>query len=488
MKAKKLRTIELLLDGTRTKHLEGETRLLAARIVRKLYERVLKPNGELSLEEITTHLENSPGIAPGLKLHRWMLKKDETEITQDLIAYYRDRPEPQKKTRVYLRLVAALAELCEENPEDVMIAFVDETGLWDRLSSRTDGSSSDDLDPRFRLADLLRHQAAHIADRFDLASLFGRAERLQAGWNPDLGPEAILLHDALQPISATNTFAGAWEVDALPALPAALLASIPFGQFTNAGFILSQSEVDTRGPGRLIDGAIRRTGSATAFWDLYLAISPHAAGGVRPCFVRTTRLMVTLDDADTDEMEEFNVLPHNEALSGLLLDWRYACKIQHDGERNIFFDQQTAEAFDQAFDSEKVYRNARRGIDEDSPDNDLPFARIEPVTPRAIQDWLIDDLNYGSAEVRTIPELWEPHDAPAAAPTWFITPSLARNLEIAIRRDALQSRFSDWITRFETSLTALEESRRQEMEETDLNLRARWRAERERAHKEEDAT
>ncbi len=489
LRAEKLRAIELLLDGTRTKHLEGEMRLRAARFVRKLYERVLKPNGEMSLEEITSYLEKSPGIALGLKLHRWMLKKDETEVTLDLIAYYRDRPEPQKKTRVYLSLVAALADLCEENRDDAMIAFVDQTGLWDRLSIRTDGSRSDDLDPRLRLADLIRHQAAHIADRFDLAGLFGRAERLQAGWNPDVGPEAILLHDALQPISAENTFAGAWEVDALPALPSALLASIPFGQVTDANFMLSQLDAEATGPGRSSDDAIHRTGTATAFWNLHLAISPQAADGVRPCFVRTTSLMVTLDDTDTGGVEEFNVLPHKEALSGLCFDWRYACKVQHGGEHVIFFDQQTTERFYQAFDKGTAYREVRRpGIDEVSPDDGLPFARIEPVTPRSIQDWLIDDLKYDAAEVRTIPELWVPPDGSNATPTWFITPSLARSLEIAVRDDALQSRFTDWITRYEISLTALEESRRKEMEAADLDLRARWRAEREQAQREKDAT
>ena len=52
----------------------------------------------------------------------------------------------------------------------------------------------------------------------------------------------------------------------------------------------------------------------------------------------------------------------------------------------------------------------------------------------------------------------------------------------------LQSRFTDWITRYETSLTALDESRRKEMEAADLDLRARWRSEREQAQREKDAT
>ncbi len=101
------------------------------------------------------------------------------------------------------------------------------------------------------------------------------------------------------------------------------------------------------------------------------------------------------------------------------------------------------------------------------------------VAPQSIQDWLLDDLELAGAQVLRSPIL-SAFDSPTQdwPRTWFIAPSLARDLELAIRHDALQVGFRDWVTAYEASLKALEEERLSEMTAADLALRARWRADR----------
>ncbi len=484
IRGRKLLQIGRLRDGKVKKHLEGEIRLKAALFVRSRYGALLKPQGQFTMDEITRHLENFDGIPRGLKIHRWMLKKTVSEITPELVADYRERPEPQKKTWMYLKLVAALADMAGQDPDDAMIAFMDQTGLSDRLSSRPLDWIDEDLDPRLKLSDLLRHHAAHTAEQFDLASLFERAERLQAGWNPDRGPKAILLEDAFQRFTPASVFSGAWVVDALPPLPAVALASIPFGHLGDAGFVLEPA-ITPDGDDGPDDRQQERhmTGTATAFWHLHLAIAPQPGGGVQPCLLRTTRLSVTLDIGQDAEVlrADFDVDPHQDDLYELAPGNLRPASIELDGRRRITFDQETWKRLQKLENKGRVYRESRRNdeTDEGPPHESIPLARLVSVAPQSIQDWLLDDLELAGAQVLRSPIL-STFDSPTQdwPRTWFIAPSLARDLELAIRHDALQVGFRDWVTAYEASLKALEEERLTEMTAADLALRARWRADR----------
>ena len=381
-------------------------------------------------------------------------------------------------------LVAALADMAGQDPDDAMIAFMDQTGLSDRLSSRLLDSIDEDLDPRLKLSDLLRKHAAHTAEQFDLASLFERAERLQTGWNPDLGPKAILLEDALQRFTPASVFSGVWMLDALPPLPAVALASIPFGHLGDAGFVLEPA-IRPDGEDGPDDHHQERhlTGTATAYWHLHLAIAPQPSGGVQPCLLRTTRLSVKLDiGQDTEALwSDFDVYPHQDALSELDHGNPRLASIELDGRRGISFDQKTSERLRKLDKKDRLYRKPRRKneTDEEPHHDTIPFARLVSVAPQSIQDWLVDDLEFAGAQVLRSPILSDfdssTQDWPRA---WFIGPSLARDLELAIRVDALQAGFRDWVTAYEASLKALEEEHLSEMTAADLALRARWRADR----------
>lgn len=479
----KMFMIEQLRNGKTPKLLAGRTRLKAALFIRSRYEELLNSNGKRTLSEITEYIQNYQGVPSGIRIHRWMLKSKEKAVTPELVKAYQNSSMPQKHTSVYLNLVAALAELAGWNQEDAMIAFVDETGLSDRFSKRNLGDIDLEFDPRVKFAGLLREFVADVAHKSDLANIFGRAEHLQVGWNPNEGPSALFLKDAFQRFTPTSVTSGQWLTDALPPLPSVVLANIPFGHLPDAEFTLKPNIDGNDTDFEFDQNSIRKvTGSATAYWVLHLAIAPQPSGGVQPLLVRTTKLSVSivgLEDGNALPIE-FNVSPHEDAFDELHLDHYCRSSIDWNNNYNIIFDRNTSDTLKELEAKERLYRNPRRKneTDELAPNDDIPVARITRVSPQSIQDWLLDDLDFMDAQTELGPILAPfegiAEDEPS---TWFIGKSLARNMEFAIRDKSLKAEFEKWISTFRTTLIDLEQQHLVKMEGENRRLRAVWKAE-----------
>ncbi|PKQ10801.1 MAG: hypothetical protein CVT70_17715 [Alphaproteobacteria bacterium HGW-Alphaproteobacteria-1] len=473
-----LNQIARLIKGEALKHLEGETRLKAALFIRSSYQELLKPRGPYSMTEIKERLEAELGRANEFKIHRWMLRKTETHVTKSLTDHYKTRAEPQKKTSGYLKLTAALAKIAGTDPDDAMISFMQQTGLSDRLAQRGGLVANEALDPRLGLADLLREFAAHVAERHDLARLFDAAERLQAGWNPDQGPIALLLWDGGDRFTRQTALDGFWLVDSLPPFPSVCLARVPFGHVNNAGFDLrDDSESVSSGT-----ATIHARGSATASWRLHLAIVPAPGGGVIPCFLRTTNLTVYLESVEgsLDHNGIFDVSHHEDDLFELVPGYRDRATIFLDGTKRVAFDEATTKRVEdpQAYKDLYRHRKDRRNTDDEMPPHEgIPVAHLTPVSPAAIQHWLLDVPDFAGATVEPEPILSEYsawYDPELA--TWMRGPSLARDLEVALRRDVLFDEFSKWITDYSRSLSLLDGDYRARVIKADLDLHSRWRA------------
>jgi hypothetical protein len=469
--------IERLKEGGAPKHLEGKTRLNAALLIRKRYEELLKPHGPHSMTEIQEHLGNAAG-AGEVKIHRWMLRKGETEVTQSLIIHYAERAEPQKKTGGYLRIVGALAELAGDDPEEAMIAFLHQTGLSDRLDLKGGLAAYDPRDPRLSLADLLRDFAASVAEQNDLASLFDTAERLQLAWNPADGPIAVLLDAWHERMTRRGALDGLWLVNALPPFPSVPLARIPFAHVEEAGF-----DLGGRAPDRQKGAATEhRRGSATAYWRLHLSIAPAPGGGVMPCFLRTTGLTVRLafPDGSPEPRQSFDIADHEDDLFELVPGGRDRAWIDLDGPKWIAFDAVTAARVENPQAQAALYRTRkrlRRTDDEMPPHEGLPFARLTHVSPASIEDWLLDMPDPVLAAVELEPALAAASEwCDPGMETWMRGPSLARDLEIALRTGVLRDALSEWVESYRQSLTELEEAYLARMGDADRELRTKWRS------------
>jgi hypothetical protein len=472
-----LNQIARLRRGEAPKHLEGATRLKAALFIRSRYEALLKPLGPYSMTEIKERLEAALGRKKDFKIHRWMLLKTETQVTPQLVEKYSARAEPQKKIAGYLELTAALAELAGSDPEDAVISFMNQTGLADRLAQRGGLEADDPLDPRLNLADLLRDFATQVSERLDLAGLFATAERLQAGWNPDEGPTAVFLEYGHERFTRRTASDGFWPVDPLPPFPSVCLARIPFGHVADAGFVL-------RAPGARngTDAfAVPARGSATAFWRLHLSIVPTPGGVVLPCFLRTTGLKVCLHSGEAafEQDRAFDISHHEDDLFELVPDYHDRAYIDLDGPKRISFDKTTTEKVEDPRAHAALYRRRKELAhtdDETPPHEILPFARLTPVGPEAIQHWLLDEPDIKGTTVEREPILAGFHgwDDPALA-SWMRGPCLARELEAALRTGLLLEAFSEWVTSYRQSLSELDADYLARLAKADAALRAGWR-------------
>jgi hypothetical protein len=463
----------------RKPHLEGETRIHAARFVRERYD-MLRDDG-MKANEIERRLGEMQGLSREVRLARWMLKKTEVlEATADLVVKYDGESFPLKKACTYLTLVAGMAKIADVDPQEAKFDFLRATGL-DRGLRRVSATGKAEFDPVAGLLQLLRDFAGHTAVRLDFAALFERAMRLEAGWDATAGPEPLLLKDALQRMAPAAIFNSAWLMDVLPALPSVTLAFVPLGMMESAGFELHR-------PG----GAPQHArGRATSHWRVDLAIAPTEGGGVTPCLVRTLCTVVVIDadadaDADGGDSGQCEIEERGEGLDALHPDSHVVAKTRNDPDLSIRFDAETTARYTRTEDDRLPLRageqrvHQRTSPEENLPHEGIPVGEIEPLDHARLRLWLRDGAGRDDYEIVRGPVL-QPFIGSAAQdePLWFEAPCLARDTERALRAGALLEALTAWEKAFSKGLARLESARRANMSAADDAQRADWATDRE---------
>jgi hypothetical protein len=426
------RRVDALMRGGAPKRLKDRPRLVAASHVGRLVKAASDSGHSMTklCEILGENMPSKPGrtsVEP-FRLHRWMLKGGATEVTEELVTHYHDRPEPQRSTTIYLRLMEHLGKLSGRDPLECQGALL--TAL-DLLDGRVQ-NSEDGFLPEQRIADLLHEYAAVIARRFDLAQLFQQAERVQAGWNIQRGPDVVV---DLVPES-TGSFLAREPVDrqywletASPPLPSVAIARLPFG-FLPGPFHLTNEAGETR----------ERPGYAAAYWDLHLAVGPSGPLSVGAYLLRGTSVDLVLD-GDTirlpDQQEDIDqIISGRPQAPQIFLDgtaWKISCETQ------------------------SFYRPQRPGLDDSPPSDEMPNTRIDPISASSVREWMMTSFDLLAEGGTWIPveDRFESKHPPAAG--WVRTKSIARNLEVSLREGWLDEHFKNWLDRFRPNLDRFEQ-------------------------------
>ncbi|MDX1820109.1 MAG: hypothetical protein R3197_04355 [Paracoccaceae bacterium] len=451
------------------KHLATEQRLQAALFIREQYEALIRPKGSLRLAELEDKLGQMGAGLAGIRIHRWMLRASEREITEEMIKRYKDRPEPLKKTKTYFELADALARLAGDDPLEAKIALLRRTNL-DAVSTANTGDREDELfEPSMGLLRLVRSFASDTAYRLDLVSLFESAERLQAGWSHQAEGAVFTMRSAVQRYSRSTLFMGVWLMAEIPALPSVRLAEFPLAAFTDAEVVIGT------GPDRLTHAV----GDLRATWSLRLCIAPDGRAGVTPALIRTSRLFfegrtgARVVPGETWEITH----PNGDGLDELVSDNRRPAFVTSDPSLTIAFTDETAARYLDLRDRGLIY--SRTTSDEILPHEGLPYAAIEPLDNARLQIWFRDGAERENHEIERAPVLNHENSAHGVtAAHWFTTPCLARDLELAIRHGNMRTEFARVVATMRRSLEALEKHRIAELSAADRDLLDSWAAER----------
>jgi len=466
-----------LLDGGDPKQFRrNEDRLRAALFLSKLYKQA---KTDLSLLEIKARCGAAINGSEDFRIHRWMLQTSETKITPELIKRYAKRKEPARKVRNYLQLVAVLAKMNGDNPLLLQMEFITTTGLNARPIPEDLLNDISEVQPEHKLANLLRGHAAYIAERFDLGSLFLRAERLQAGWDMENGPVAIGLgswHGEPRFDSQLPANYALWYESAIPPYPAIKIARIPYGNI-NSTF----SVVPVKDDGTTIDenrDPLILCGSAIAYWDLHLAIAPDGKFSIGSYFIRSTSVDIQLP---IDGLQTFTLRDAPHDLSSFFLDYKSGNLINHNGLWQVHFTPEATEHINVDLEKNSTswdanYRPVRKKdqLDETPPGDTVPNARITPVNARSISDWLIEDLSLPTelGVTETLNYLSQPSELNPS--TWCQGDTIARRLETELHTDVIDERFKSWIDQYNRSLDDLEKHWFDSAHKSESELRLRW--------------
>jgi len=321
--------ISTLTAGGDPKLLTNEARLRAALFISKLYAQA-KASGHRP-KAIEAHCGAVTQAGDAFRIHRWMLRQSETEITEDLKRHYAGKAEPGRKVRLYLKLVAGLAELLAREPFDLQQEFLAVTGLNVRELPRDPMLDPAEVQPELRLAHLLQDHAAQMADRLDLATLFQRAERLQAGWSMHEGPIAKFMESELRFNSQLPPTFVPWLDFEVPPYPSAKVGRIPYGFLTGTFSVVPRTD-DGAEPARDRASLILK-GSATAYWDLYLAIGPTGEMGVGSYMIRNASVDIHLPMGAEGAMITLTLRANDDDLSG-----GFSLSLPRGGLYGNFFD------------------------------------------------------------------------------------------------------------------------------------------------------
>jgi hypothetical protein len=426
------RRVDELMGGKDPKRLRERERLVAASHVGRLVKAASDSGHSMTklCEILGENMPSKPGrtsVEP-FRLHRWMLKGGATEVTDELVAHYDGRPEPLRSTTIYLRLMEHLGKLSKRDPLECQGALLTALGLLDRSSM----TPEDGFLPEQRIADLLHKYAAVIARKFDLAQLFQQAERVQAGWNIQRGPDVVV--DLVPEMSAyfsarTPVDRNCWLEVASPPLPSVAIARLPFG-FLPGPFRLTNDSGESR----------ECSGHAVAYWELHLAVGPSGPLSVGAYLLRGTSVDLVLDentmtlaDLQDDIYQIVSGLPQSPQIC---LD----DKIWKVSSETIPF-----------------YRPEREEFDETPPSETVPNIRIVPISASSVGAWMMTSLDLMAESGPWIPveDQFERGHLPAAG--WVRTESIARNLEVSLREGWLDEHFKNWLDRFRPNLDRFEQ-------------------------------
>lgn len=448
--ARKLRRrIVALMDGAAPKRLTNRQRLEAAANVGLLVKHV-RGKGK-SMTEICELLGGkmpSKSIRTSIepfRLHRWMLKGSATEVSETLAAHHRDRPEPLRSTKTYLLLVEQLAHLAELDPLECQGALLTAVNLHEGRLQDADG----ELVPEQRLAERLHNHAAMVARQLDLSRLFQQAQRVQAGWNSQRGPDVVvdLVPEASAYFSASEPVdRHLWLENAAPPLPSVAIARIPFG-FLPGPFQLTNDA----GEGKTIPG------HAVAYWELHLAIGPSGPLSVASYLLRGTSVDLVLEGRATtlpDQQDDIDQIvsgyPRPSTVHFEGSDWNVSAQTQ------------------------PFYRSPRPGTDEVPPSETVPNMSIERVSAASVRNWLMTPPDLVSEDGEWIAVEDRLELVPPPTTGWIRGESIARSVEIALLDQRLEQRFADWLDRFRPNLDYFEQEWIDRITDQDAALRQRY--------------
>lgn len=398
--------------------------------------------------ELCELLSDQKAVEP-FRLYRWMLRGDVTQVDDALVASYEDKPEPLKSTKKYLWLAKRLAEIGGHDPLEAQGEMLSRMGL----TGAPRHSLKRDLEPEERLSNLLRDFAADFAEKNDLAAFFQLTERVQAGCNLKIGPEALV--DLVDEDSANFLANSAptryyWLETAAPALPSALVARLPFrclsGPFRTR---------NGRGTGPSLQGY------AVAFWDLRVAIAPAGRLSVGAYLVRSSSVDLFLND-DAEATGMVNPIPLDgidDDVEQLILGHPRLPVIEIDGE--------TWEVYKDA-DVEDV--PAPRSNTDIPPSWSVPNAHIEPVTIQSIRTFLMSEFTLSAENGPVFLPIDLLEIQGNDLDLWIRRQSIAQNVERALRDGRLAQRISEWLEIYKPQLNAFEENWRRTMIARDARL------------------
>lgn len=444
------RRVAALKDGAGPKRLKDRQRLVAAAQV-GLHVKLIREAGS-SMSEICEYLgerigkgSRSQSVEP-FRLHRWMLKGGATEVTDSLVAQYKGRAEPLRKTADYLKLLEHLALKAGRDPIDSQGALLTALDLLFQDSMQPDDGMPL---PEQRLAALINEHAAVVARNLDLTRLFQRAERLQAGWNAKRAPEHVV---DLATEGATGSFKSTeptdrqfWLETAAPPLPTVALARLPFG-WLSGPFRLTNQAGETQD----------RTGQAVAYWELQLAIGPTGPLSVGAYLVRATSVDLEIDG------HLFMLPDMQDDVEQLASGHPHAPQIDLNGD-----------IWEVSCDAEPVYRPRRAGLDEDPPSETVPLLRIEPVSASSVRAWLMTSIEFVVDDGPLISAVDRLAPFSLDGIGWMRAESIARSLEIALRDGKLDEGFRRWLDQYQPALDQFDRDWLDRCLEMDAALRAR---------------
>ncbi len=471
--------IDALIAGGDPKILNSDQRLRAALFISKLYAqaKALKHRPK----EIETHCGAVTKAGEDFRIHRWMLRQSETAITPELKQRYAGKAEPARNVRIYLKLVAGLAEILAKDPFNLQQEFLTFTGLNAKPLPPDPMLDPSEVQPELRLARLLRDHAAQMADRLDLVKLFQRAKRLQAGWNLHDGPVAKFLDPTFSgPFDPKlpPTFVLWLEIE-VPPYPSVKIGRIPYGFLAGSFSVVPLT--DDGAEASQDRATLILEGSATAYWELYLAIAPTGDMGVGSYMIRGSSVDIHLPMGDAGAMVSHTLRDAEDDLWSLWPE-----EFQGARRRNQFFQDgrwqvHLTDAMAERFSSDPAfwpscYRPERRGgtLEEHPPSHDIPYARIAPTTAQNILDWLLEDLSLparlGGAAPMLDPSLY----GETAVVTWNRGESFAFRVEAALHNGRLDAGFQDWVARYNASLSELKQKWFDDAQRDEGALRDRW--------------
>lgn len=476
--------IDRLQKGEPVKTFEGDARLEAALLVGRLYDKALESRSSNDIREALSDLDR--GGEP-FRIHRWLIKSGDPVVSDELRKKYTNRPEPQKKVRMYLTLVDRLARMVGDDPFAWIWELLEATRLTERLGCGEVPVISNEAEPRQRLAALLNTHAAHLCEVLDLPALWQKAEKLQTGWNMDKGPIPIRIDQGIMQnrfrcdLAATQL---RWLAFEAPPYPSVRVGRLPLGLF--------DGPLDVRKTNPAPSESFQIEGQLGLYWELWLTIAPVGKYAVGSYLSRTPGFGLLLPDGTTVGLvvEEGGFVDNSFSMAGLPLvlcpvDGLIATgaspvHVMSDESWLVSFPQ---ERFETILKDPACWlantRPSRIGVPNDIDDDDMPFIRACRVTPKNIEDWLEPDFSMNEKgrflpQVHLLPEV----DFAARKTGWVTYDCIARDIEQALHDGSLDQEFKSWTDTYRMLLDNLEASWLAAAFSGETELRARWQSER----------